>query len=68
MHEDQELQLAPAPLVVKVHMLHEAPPPYLGLVLWPCLDLGVGIYPKLGRSAGLGASPLTMSPNVRAIL
>ena len=39
--------LAPAPPAVEVHMLPEAPPPYLGLVLRPCLDLGVGVYPKL---------------------
>jgi len=39
--------LAPAPPAVEVHMLSEDPPPYLGLVLRPCLDLGVGVYPKL---------------------
>ena len=39
--------LAPAPPAVEVHMLPEAHPYYLGLVLRPYLDLGVGVYPKL---------------------
>ena len=39
--------LALAPPTVEVHILPEAPPPYLGLGLRPCLDLGVGVYPKL---------------------
>ena len=40
-------ELAPAPPAVEVHMLPEAPPPYLGLVLRPCLDVRDGVYPRL---------------------
>ena len=40
-------RLASALLAMAVHELHEAPPPYLGSVRRPYLDLGVDVYPKL---------------------
>ena len=59
--------LAPAPPAVEVHMLPEAPPPYLGLVLRPCLDLGVSVYPKLRLCLQVRVRHLASEPSCERV-